>query len=83
MIREGVQGTSSEPGLAQYMGSSLTWINNPEPGNPYYAVRGYNTGAISADLDEAKWGTPSYANDVANRLLGWTDVGSDPFDSSC
>ena len=43
-------------------------------GNVYEALRMYNSGAIAADEDLSSphsVGTPSYVNDVANRLHGW------------
>lgn len=84
MIHEGVQGTTSGgttgnggPGYVQILSGGLGWVNDPEPGNPYTAARVYNSGSVAADgnLDGVKWGTKSYANDIANRLLGWDGQG--------
>lgn len=84
MIRQGVSGTTSGgssgtggPGYAQYLDGSLSWVRNPYPGNPYAAARAYNTGSvIGADLDAAGAGAAGYANDVANRLVGWDGTGA-------
>lgn len=82
MIEDGVQGTSSGPGLVQYMGTdpSYAYTNNRWPNNPFSAARCYNSGSVdpSGNLDDAEWGVRSYANDVANRLLGW-----DGLDTGC
>ncbi|KAK5018600.1 hypothetical protein LTR60_001433 [Cryomyces antarcticus] len=87
MIREGVQGTNSGgpyggggPGLVQFLNNVLSWVTNPWPGNPYAAARMYNSGHISNnnldDLTGSEWSTKSYANDIANRLLGWDGSGA-------
>lgn len=91
MITEGVQGTSTGgdngvggPGYAQYMGTALSWVVNPYPGNPYAAARAYNSGSVTGTcLDDIVWGTASYANDIANRLLGWKADNGDPFSTQC
>ncbi|KAL1587997.1 hypothetical protein WHR41_03190 [Cladosporium halotolerans] len=67
MIREGVQ-------------VSFWWFelgSRPAAGQPYTAARSYNSGSVATDgnLYEAKWGTASYANDIANRLIGWDGIG--------
>lgn len=81
MIREGVQGTSSGgptgqggPGYAQYL-EGLSWVEDAWPGNPYAAARAYNSGNVGSNLDEVVYGVPSYASDIANRLLGWDGKG--------
>lgn len=70
MIREGVQGTTAGgktghggPGYAQFLSGGLSWVHDPQPGNPYTAARSYNSGFVATDgnLDKAKWGTESYA----------------------
>lgn len=84
IIREGVQGTISGgqtglggPGYVQFLSGGLSWVHNPQPGNPYTAARSYNSGSVASDgnLDRAEWGTSSYANDIANRLIGWNGIG--------
>jgi len=76
MIYDGTIGTNGGYGLAQDMdddGSHYPWQTNPYHGNPYAAARVYNSGHVepSGNLDQAQWGTPSYVNSIANRLLGW------------
>ncbi|KAJ9626945.1 hypothetical protein H2203_003402 [Taxawa tesnikishii (nom. ined.)] len=85
MIQEGVMGTTSGgptgqggPGYAQFFDDTVPWVKNPYPNNPYAAARLYNSGVIadSGSLDDVKLGVQSYANDVANRLLGWDGNGA-------
>ena len=76
MIYDGTIGTNGGYGLAQDMdddGTHYPWQTNPYHGNPYAAARVYNSGHVepSGNLDQAQWGTPSYVNSIANRLLGW------------
>jgi hypothetical protein len=73
-IGQGIHGTLPDNGLVGYlnMPSSLSWTNNPAPGNLYTALRCYNSGKIVSDnLDTVEYGTASYVNDIANRLHGW------------
>ena len=81
MIREGVQGTSTGgpnkeggPGYAQYL-EGLSWVDDAWTGNPYAAARAYNSGRVGKNLDVVEYGVESYANDIANRLLGWDGKG--------
>jgi hypothetical protein len=76
MIFDGTVGTSGGYGWAQDLdddGNHYPWQTNPFHGNPYAVARVYNTGHVdgSGNLDIAQWGTPSYVNSIANRLLGW------------
>lgn len=84
MVVDGVQGTADRGGygLAHYVGagSSMAWTNDRWPGNPYVAARLYNSGVVGAsgsldDISGSKGSTESYANDVANRLVGWDGTG--------
>lgn len=82
MVREGVEGTTSGgptgfggPGYAQYINGDLSWVMNADEGNPYAAARAYNSGTVGDSLDDTLHGVASYANDVANRLLGWDGTG--------
>ncbi|KAF2140142.1 uncharacterized protein K452DRAFT_252781 [Aplosporella prunicola CBS 121167] len=80
MLMEGLQGTSSGyPGLAQALNNG-SWKGNPFPGNPYAAARIYNSGSIAEtaagshgvlDVSVVQGDVVAYANDVANRLMGW------------
>jgi hypothetical protein len=78
MIREGIEGTTTGgptgqggPGVVQYLNNDLSWVSNPYPGDPYAAARAYNSGSVQENLNSAPYGVASYANDIANRLLGW------------
>ncbi|KAF8306418.1 hypothetical protein DL93DRAFT_218093 [Clavulina sp. PMI_390] len=79
MVRDGTEGTSQGPGYVQYLdgGSAYAYTNCPL-NNPYGAARAYNTGSCATDkgLHCAKYGTPSYVNDIANRLVGWNGNGA-------
>lgn len=87
MIEDGVYGVGAQPsghapsgypGLLQYFtGADIDWVQLA-PGmrnNPYVAARLYNSGEIdpSGDINISPYDptTMSYANDVANRLIGW------------
>lgn len=88
MISDGVFGISSSrsghlpsgwPGLKHYFNGGATdlpWIDAKWSGNPYAAARLYNSGTMDAsgNLNVSPWDerTGAYANDVANRLVGWT-----------
>ena len=92
MIQQGAQGTTTGgpkntggPGLVGFM-SGMKWgvVDNPHPGNPFVAARRYNSGSANENLDDNCFqGKPSatqaYANDIANRLLGWQNAGDGSF----
>ncbi|KAF4307420.1 hypothetical protein GTA08_BOTSDO04760 [Botryosphaeria dothidea] len=73
MIRDGVQGhegywPNGGPGVAYWMGVY---------GQPWKAMRAYNTGSVPSEGDlrvTAGSGLASYVVDVANRLVGWDGV---------
>ncbi|KAL1643117.1 hypothetical protein SLS58_005086 [Diplodia intermedia] len=73
MLRDGVQGVAGRwpaggPGLAYWLGVY---------GEPWRALRAYNTGSVPVDGDLRRTGgvgTASYVVDVANRLVGWDGV---------
>lgn len=77
MIQDGVAGTSYGPGLQQLyaQASSATGTNGARA---YYATaRLYNSGSADyTNLDNGLGSTACYAEDVANRLTGWTRAGS-------
>jgi hypothetical protein len=64
MVQDGTQGTDEGWGLVQNLNTY---------GNPYKAMRGYNSGYIptSGDLSEKAGATACYVSDMANRLTGW------------
>ncbi|KAF2140986.1 uncharacterized protein K452DRAFT_288374 [Aplosporella prunicola CBS 121167] len=85
MIRVGVHGHEGSwpnggPGLAWLiaLGHTDPTVAIKNKGNLYEALRAYNTGRLSdpSNLDIAKSGTPSYVNDIANRLRGWDGSGT-------
>lgn len=64
MVQDGTQGTDAGWGLVDNLNTY---------GNPYKAMRGYNSGYIptSGDLSEKAGATACYVSDIANRLTGW------------
>ncbi|KAF2651104.1 hypothetical protein K491DRAFT_696708 [Lophiostoma macrostomum CBS 122681] len=64
MVQDGTQGTLHGWGLVDNLNTY---------GNPYKAMRGYNSGYIpaSGDLSEKAGATACYVSDIANRLTGW------------
>ncbi|KAF1955105.1 hypothetical protein CC80DRAFT_363896, partial [Byssothecium circinans] len=64
MVQDGTQGTEHGWGLVDNLNTY---------GNPYKAMRGYNSGYIpaSGDLSEKAGATACYVSDIANRLTGW------------
>jgi hypothetical protein len=65
MVRDGTLGTNSGDGLVQCLNKF---------GNLYEAARCYNSGEFGVnrgDLNNGGVATPSYVNDIANRLMGW------------
>ena len=61
MVRDGVLGTSTGPGLKGC---------KQQTGNIYEAFRMYNSGSVNKDNLSSGIGTPSYVSDIANRLMG-------------
>jgi hypothetical protein len=64
MVQDGTQGTDAGWGLVDNLNTY---------GDPYKAMRGYNSGYIptSGDLSEKAGATACYVSDMANRLTGW------------
>ena len=64
MIQDGTQGTEHGWGLVDNLNTY---------GNPYKAMRSYNSGYIpeSGNLSEHAGATACYVSDIANRLTGW------------
>ena len=71
MIRDGVEGTSTGPGLKALI---FHEGGTTDVTSFYKAPRAYNSGAVasSGNLGQGS-ATHCYASDIANRLLGWTD----------
>lgn len=70
MIQDGTQGTDAGWGLVDNLNLY---------GNPYKAMRAYNSGYIptSGDLSEKAGATACYVSDMANRLTGWVRAKSE------
>jgi len=70
MVQDGTQGTDAGWGLVDNLNLY---------GNPYKAMRGYNSGYIptSGDLSEKAGATACYVSDMANRLTGWVRAKSE------
>lgn len=63
MVIDGVQGTSTGPGLVQAVNKY---------GNIYEAAREYNSGVVDHDdLNAGMGATAGYVLDIANRMTGW------------
>ncbi|KAK0664395.1 hypothetical protein DIS24_g836 [Lasiodiplodia hormozganensis] len=85
MLRNGVLGTPGSwpnggPGYAWFLNGANgeAWANMGGGGYPFRAMRAYNTGKVpdQKNYDATNgFGTVSYVNDVANRLLGWNGNG--------
>jgi hypothetical protein len=71
MILDGTNGTATGDGLVQCMQSQ----GHADVSGWYRTARMYNSGSIAANgsLECGETSTNSYASDVANRLLGWTN----------
>lgn len=74
MIKDGVEGTSSGPGLKTLVAQEG---GTKDVASFYKAARAYNSGAVapSGNLGQGT-ATHCYASDIANRLLGWTEGSS-------
>lgn len=67
MVRDGVEGTASGPGLVQAYSMYRNW---------YEAARKYNSGSVDvSQLNNAMGATANYVVDFANRLMGHVWVG--------
>ncbi|SMR62262.1 unnamed protein product [Zymoseptoria tritici ST99CH_1A5] len=70
MIKDGVLGTTSGPGLQQLLAEQ----GHRDDSQWFRAARMYNGGQIDpTQLLEEGCCTKSYASDIANRLKGWVD----------
>jgi hypothetical protein len=78
MIRDGVEGTASGPGLVGYLngGGIISWIQHTSLGNPYLAVHLYNAGSVTGGdnlgvVEGVNKKSKVYASDISSRLTGW------------
>jgi len=73
MVIDGTAGTKYGPGLEQLLHQTSAVIGGPRARAYYAAARLYNSGSVDYhNLNNGFSSTPCYANDIANRLLGWT-----------
>ncbi|KAJ5555948.1 hypothetical protein N7513_003590 [Penicillium frequentans] len=71
MIMDGVEGTSTGPGLKQLIAQEG---GSTDAASFYKAARAYNSGAVASSGNLGQGiATHCYASDIANRLLGWSD----------
>ncbi|KAJ5543733.1 hypothetical protein N7513_007241 [Penicillium frequentans] len=71
MIMDGVEGTSTGPGLKQQIAQEG---GSTDAASFYKAARAYNSGAVASSGNLGQGiATHCYASDIANRLLGWSD----------
>jgi len=89
MVEDGVSGTLTGAGLAEYLNMALSYgqqsdLSNMDGGNAqvyYQAARQYNSGSVNyGNLNDGFSSNPCYAMDLANRLTGWVwaTPGCDP-----
>ncbi|KAI0811668.1 putative muramidase [Xylaria sp. FL0064] len=73
MVTDGVAGTSSGDGLKQTLATTSAHYGNTGSAAYYAAARLYNSGSVDyTNLGNAFSSVACYADDVANRLTGWT-----------
>ncbi|TRX89207.1 hypothetical protein FHL15_009905 [Xylaria flabelliformis] len=73
MINDGVAGTSSGDGLKQILATTSSHYGGTSSAAYYAAARLYNSGSVDySNLGNAFTSVACYADDVANRLTGWT-----------
>lgn len=80
MVQEGVGGTLSGAGLAEYLNNmvehgqaaGVASIVGSNAQVYYQAARNYNSGSVDyTNLDNGFSSDPCYASHIANRLTGW------------
>ncbi|KAI0425067.1 putative muramidase [Xylaria sp. FL1042] len=73
MVTDGVAGTSSGDGLKQTLSTTSAHYGNTGSVAYYAAARLYNSGSVDyTNLGNGFSSVACYADDVANRLTGWT-----------
>ncbi|GAW17979.1 hypothetical protein ANO14919_074480 [Xylariales sp. No.14919] len=73
MISDGVAGTSSGDGLKQTLATTVSHYGSIQPAAYYAAARLYNSGSVDyTNMGNGFTSVACYADDVANRLTGWT-----------
>ncbi|KAI8943980.1 hypothetical protein F4801DRAFT_573284 [Xylaria longipes] len=73
MITDGVAGTSSGDGLKQTLATASGHYGGVQAAAYYAAARLYNSGSVDySNLGNGFSSIACYADDVANRLTGWT-----------
>lgn len=77
MINDGVAGTASGDGLRQTLATASGHYGGVQSAAYYAAARLYNSGSVDyTNLGNGFSSVACYADDVANRLTGWTLAGS-------
>ncbi|KAI0965614.1 putative muramidase [Xylaria arbuscula] len=73
MVTDGVAGTSSGDGVQQTLATTSSNYGSSNAAAYYAAARLYNSGSVDyTNLNNGFTSTACYADDVANRLTGWT-----------
>ncbi|KAJ2976249.1 hypothetical protein NQ176_g5057 [Zarea fungicola] len=73
MIQDGVVGTADGPGLQGTIQQAVSDTGDSSVREFYAGARIYNSGSADySNLDDGLGSTACYAEDVANRLTGWT-----------
>lgn len=77
MINDGVAGTAFGDGLRQTLATTSGHYGGVQSAAYYAAARLYNSGSVDyTNLGNGFTSVACYADDVANRLTGWTLAGS-------
>ncbi|CEJ81500.1 hypothetical protein VHEMI01622 [[Torrubiella] hemipterigena] len=73
MIRDGTAGTSAGAGVKGTIAQAAKDTGDSSVRKFYAGARVYNSGSATySNLNDGRGSTPCYAQDVANRLTGWT-----------
>ncbi|KAI1810417.1 putative muramidase [Poronia punctata] len=73
MVADGTAGTSAGDGIQQTLATTSGNYGEANAAAHYAAARLYNSGSVDyTDLNNGFTSTACYADDVANRLTGWT-----------
>ncbi|KAI0388471.1 putative muramidase [Xylariaceae sp. FL0594] len=80
MIADGTAGTSSGAGLQGTLSQTSSHYGSANAAAHYAAARLYNSGSVDySNLNNGFTSTACYADDVSNRLTGWTLAASQCF----
>jgi len=71
MIQEGVQGTTTGPGIVQHI-NAASGTNQQSCGNIFAALREYNSGTVNQDdLSDGRCADRHYVATIANLVTGY------------